>query len=443
MHADFVVVGSGPAGCACAAAIVEHARDATVIILERGAPSEDELSCRAAFPSCIARPASGYMPTLKLFQGCAWSGEGQVVGGGSAVNAGALLGDAAYWRGGWSAHGSSTLWGAEDMTRCERDAPVSCLDAGARWQAFVPRNVLAWSARRRSAADLVYGHGRIRIVPGADVEKIEWCGTRATGVLLRSGAVVGATRVIVAGGAVSTAELLFRSGVGSEETIGKGVVIRSPALGRDVYDHVTVAVPLVDLRGALTAGEAALCAAAVLAAALRPGRAAVRVAAVVAVVVAAAALKLRPTAADACGRPAYRAVAFDDEAQLSFFPAQALVAMASILGGPDGGGPLPLHARPQPSPITRALEAVAHWILRSVLRLDAGVGTLWHAAGGAARGTVVDVDDLHLLGAEALHVVGAAAMPRLPRVNPMAMCYAMGWRLGEILATEHEARRAR
>jgi choline dehydrogenase-like flavoprotein len=29
-------------------------------------------------------------------------------------------------------------------------------------------------------------------------------------------------------------------------------------------------------------------------------------------------------------------------------------------------------------------------------------------------------------------------MPQLPRVNPQATCYAMGWRLGEILAKEHE-----
>ena len=33
-------------------------------------------------------------------------------------------------------------------------------------------------------------------------------------------------------------------------------------------------------------------------------------------------------------------------------------------------------------------------------------------------------------------IVGAAAMPALPRVNPSLSCYAMGWRLGELLAAE-------
>ena len=37
---------------------------------------------------------------------------------------------------------------------------------------------------------------------------------------------------------------------------------------------------------------------------------------------------------------------------------------------------------------------------------------------------------------EGVCVVGAAAMPALPRVNPSLSCYAMGWRLGELLAAE-------
>ena len=63
------------------------------------------------------------------------------------------------------------------------------------------------------------------------------------------------------------------------------------------------------------------------------------------------------------------------------------------------------------------------------------VGTLWHAAGGAARGAVLDPGTLELRAAPNLFVVGAAAMPALPRANPMLACYASGWRLGEILAS--------
>ena len=63
-------------------------------------------------------------------------------------------------------------------------------------------------------------------------------------------------------------------------------------------------------------------------------------------------------------------------------------------------------------------------------------GTLWHPAGGACRGDALDAESLELRGCEGVCVVGAAAMPALPRVNPSLSCYAMGWRLGELLAAE-------
>ena len=62
--------------------------------------------------------------------------------------------------------------------------------------------------------------------------------------------------------------------------------------------------------------------------------------------------------------------------------------------------------------------------------------TLWHPAGGACRGDALDAESLELRGCEGVCVVGAAAMPALPRVNPSLSCYAMGWRLGELLAAE-------
>ena len=48
----------------------------------------------------------------------------------------------------------------------------------------------------------------------------------------------------------------------------------------------------------------------------------------------------------------------------------------------------------------------------------------------------LDAESLELRGCEGVCVVGAAAMPALPRVNPSLSCYAMGWRLGELLAAE-------
>jgi choline dehydrogenase-like flavoprotein len=37
-------------------------------------------------------------------------------------------------------------------------------------------------------------------------------------------------------------------------------------------------------------------------------------------------------------------------------------------------------------------------------------------------------------GTKNVHVIGAAAFPAPVRCNPMATCYTMGWRLGELLA---------
>lgn len=59
-------------------------------------------------------------------------------------------------------------------------------------------------------------------------------------------------------------------------------------------------------------------------------------------------------------------------------------------------------------------------------------GTLWHPMGGAALGPVLD-SRLRLRGTENVRVAGSAAFPAPVHVNPMATCYAMGWRLGELI----------
>ena len=138
----------------------------------------------------------------------------------------------------------------------------------------------------------------------------------------------------------------------------------------------------------------------------------------------------------------------------------------------DGGEAPPLHARdvevlvdglraaatvteallkardPPAGPWTRGLEAAAYRVLSicgAAPRMDGSdaeafvrgcCGTLWHPAGGACRGDALDAESLELRGCEGVCVVGAAAMPALPRVNPSLSCYAMGWRLGELLAAE-------
>jgi len=65
-------------------------------------------------------------------------------------------------------------------------------------------------------------------------------------------------------------------------------------------------------------------------------------------------------------------------------------------------------------------------------------GTLWHPMGGAAMGTVVSPSNLCVIGTANVHVAGTACLPSPLRVNPMASCYAMAWRLAELLAEQGE-----
>lgn len=64
-------------------------------------------------------------------------------------------------------------------------------------------------------------------------------------------------------------------------------------------------------------------------------------------------------------------------------------------------------------------------------------GTLWHAQGGLGMGEVTD-HHLIIQGTTNVHVSGVAAFPRPLSCNPMATCYAIGWRLGEIAAADYK-----
>jgi len=84
---------------------------------------------------------------------------------------------------------------------------------------------------------------------------------------------------------------------------------------------------------------------------------------------------------------------------------------------------------PEPDAAAEA-DAASHAAIRAHVR--SMCGTLWHPMGGAAVGPVLD-PSLRLRGAQNVRVAGAAALPIPVRCNPMATCYSMGWRLGELM----------
>ena len=200
-----LVVGSGPSGCACAAALLDASRDATlrVVVVERGPDLPRDATARWGFPSSLieeeAYVACGYAP----FAGCAWAGTGAALGGGSALNAGALIEDAHYWQNEWGGHG--TRWHKGDMRRCaatvlaklgvDEDRPpdarseafVEACGAVGLDDAFRPRLAFDRAGMRCGAWTLLpRTDTRLRVVHGQAME-IRMAAGRATGVRLADG----------------------------------------------------------------------------------------------------------------------------------------------------------------------------------------------------------------------------------------------------------------
>ena len=264
-----LIVGSGPSGCACAAALLDASKDPTlrVLVVERGPELAADATAHWGFPSSLmeerAYAACGYAP----FAGCAWAGTVAALGGGSALNAGALIEDETYWANEWG--GCGARWRPAAMARCaaaalarlgvdaapppdpRSDVFVGACGAAGLDDAFRPRLAFDRRGRRCGAWRLLPADdARLRVVHGEALRILTAAG-RATGVRLADGARLEARAVVVAAGPEETVKLLRRS-----QLDGGG------AVGRGISDHPSVALPLLDLRGAAPPAAAAAAAAA-------------------------------------------------------------------------------------------------------------------------------------------------------------------------------------
>ena len=292
LSADYVLVGAGSAGCVLADRLT--ATGASVVLLEAGPPDRLELLHVPAGFNYVAfdrRVIWDYKtePEPGLDGRRIDYVRGRVLGGSSSINAMVhVRGNPADYDGwaelgcpGWrwsdvlpyfkrseqhvrahdrALHGHD---GPLKVTQAQRH-PASDLFIAAMNDSGIPMSEdfdgplqegagyyhqTVYDGRRQSAARAYLRRARqrasLRVVTNARVQRIEWEGTRAAGVLFSDPrgepCIARAGReVILCAGTVGSAQLLELSGIGDAErlrTLGIDVKVHRPEVGENVQDH--------------------------------------------------------------------------------------------------------------------------------------------------------------------------------------------------------------
>ncbi|NPT47953.1 FAD-dependent oxidoreductase [Paraburkholderia sp. 1N] len=305
MDYDYIVIGAGSAGCVTASRLVRE-WGAKVLLLEAGLPANSAL---IRMPAGTFKMLFNGSPYIKRYTTAHQSSlgdrtvsipQGNVVGGGSSVNA------MAYTRGsradydrwvaatgdpGWSwdglipyfrkqegnqrldneAHGadgplkvSDPLYRADVADRFVRAMQRQGLPFATDFNAGTLRGVgymqtTTHGGQRCSAADAflapVMADPRLSLITQANVHRILFNGDRAIGVEYMTGGTLVRARasaeVIVCAGAFATPKLLMLSGIGPAahlRELGVDVRVDSPGVGEHLQDH-NVAVVSMTTRG--------------------------------------------------------------------------------------------------------------------------------------------------------------------------------------------------
>lgn len=294
---DYIVVGSGSAGCALVGRLAART-EANILVIEAGdwdvAPSV--LDPRVWFTNLGTERdwQDVAIPSPSTNNRAIPEHMGRVVGGGSSINATIwarpFKSDLDHWAdvsgdSGWGyEQGLSVFRKVEDwqgkpdaryrgkggpvwvqpahdphpvapaMLAACRSLGLPVLDDqnGAREEGtggFAFMNQIVRDGQRQSMARAylypVLGRKNVTLLVNTHVDRLTFSGTRVTGVQIRRGNTVSnvsaKSEVIVSAGGINTAKLLMLSGIGDEAQLRKHGIkarVHSPEVGRNFQDHV-------------------------------------------------------------------------------------------------------------------------------------------------------------------------------------------------------------